>query len=244
MIYPKTFLKDVSVYVSFPDVSLSLDFNDRLRAYISNEFSVSDYSNIEIDKINSPSGLKIATSDGYVIFNFFSHAILLKVKFPVYRCFDNIASLFPKLMAYISLFDPKFLSCVKITKYNELQFNCQNDSFPINEIMAQIFSKHLMDEVTQDVPNLSKHTRLERFMDIKDSDSNTKTNITFGYVIDDINPKKGALTLKTSVENIVFLHKYDFDSEITSYNRLVDRVFHWCVKDNILNQMRIKSDKR
>lgn len=103
--------------------------------------------------------------------------------------------------------------------------------------MGHIFSQPLIDEVNPDVPNLSKHPRLERVVDFDDADPDTKVNITYGYVRNDINPQNGALTLKMSVENKHRLNLNDFESELLTYNHLVDRVFHWCVTKEILDQM-------
>lgn len=236
-IYPKTFLKDVSVYVSFPSDTEPQNYNESIKHYFSSEFNVSEKSELEIDKIDSPTGLKIASSDEYVIFTFFRSAILLKVKFPAYRSFKDISVFFTKLLNFIKIFHVSELISVRITKYNELQFNCQKDSFPIKEIMGHIFSEPLIREVDPDVPNLSKHPRLERVVNFNDSDPDTKVNITYGYVRNDINPQSGALTLKTSVENKHMMDPNNFESKLVNFNHLVDRVFHWCVTKEILDQM-------
>lgn len=236
-VYAKTFLKDVSVFVSFPEIELDKKLEDDLRTYFSEEFNVSGEAGFENDKINSPEGLKIGSSDEYVIFSFLRDAALLKVKFPAYRSFDDISRFFPKLLGYMNILGVSDLITLRITKFNELHFDYKNDSFPIKEIMGHIFSSPLMKEVNLDLHDLSVHPRLERNIDFCDEESCTKANITYGYAKNDFKPKSGSLTLKTSIENTNRLSLSDFENEIARYNNLVDRAYHWCITEDILNSM-------
>lgn len=234
VVYPRTFLKDVAIYISFQQRN-TIDCKDKIRSYFYEEFDISEDSNIEFDKINSLEGLKIASSDSFVIFKFHHSAVSIKIKYPAYKKFADIFSLLPKLKAYIKIFDVSLLECVRIAKFNELMFNCKDDSFPIKEIMSSIFSVHLMKEVTDNVSDFSKLARMERLLDFHDD--TTEVEIAYGYAKNEINPKKGVLTLKTSVENKSALEVEDLEEMIQSYNRLVDRVFHWCVTKDIINKM-------
>ena len=136
------------------------------------------------------------------------------------------------------MYDGSIIDNVRLVKYNELSFDCQDDSFPIKEIMSSIFSKHLMKEAKSETYDLSKLARWERCMDLEDESSATEVEITYGYARNDLDARKGVLTLKTAVECKSVAGIESLDEIMQSSNRLVDRAFHWCVTDEIINKMK------
>ena len=89
-------------------------------------------------------------------------------------------------------------------------------------------------------PDFSDVARWERRIDFSDDSDNAKAMVMYGFIKDDIDRKKGSLTLKTSVVKSGPIDRDCLVDELEQCNVSIDSAFHWAASDNILKEMQKK----
>lgn len=236
-IYARTFLRDVSITLQFSIKLSENDANLRFNIFCKEIFHLDNANFSWLKRYGEEGAPKIESSDGMISFIFYIDAIHFKVKYPAYKQFGNIANYFTIAKKYISLLEVKEVSQLRITKFNEIQYNYQSDVVSIEQVMRGIFSKEILEWESFKNPDFTDVARWERKIVFSDSSDNTNALVTYGFSQSDSDMRKGSLTLKISVVSYDISNLSHLDDVLRDCNQIVDRGFYWSASDSILKEM-------
>lgn len=240
-IYPTTFLKDVSLSVSYlnvPDGKAS----ETQREFLKQKFELKEL------KTDDQGNIGIVSDDRTISFIFGANLTCIKIKYPRYSSFKQILEWVPLMTQYLQLNKYSGEAFISISKFNELQYELNSDAnADVSEVMNQVFSDDLLKypdgktklnaEMFQDLSRWEKLNRLY------DAETRSLMKIVYGFSKDEHeqgnSKKKGSLTLKSEIFfNTDNIQDTPFkDSILTKYNHILDNAFHWCVKPVIISAM-------
>lgn len=239
-VYPRTFLKDVCVSLCFRPV---LSCDNAIRNFIGfrkEYFNISSEELADLKTKEEDGSVKIWSSDNQIIFEFYLDAVFLKIKIPTYKQFGNLMAFMPVIAAFLKTQGIDKLENIRITKFNETQYGFQSDFSSVDIAMKGIFSPEMMGWDGFENPDFSNVARWERRIDFSDDQDDARAMVLYGFIKDDINRKKGSITLKTSVEKSGPIEMLSLNSELERCNVWVDSAFHWAASDDIIKEMQKK----
>lgn len=234
-IYNWTFLKDVSLSILFNVNEKNID-EDAISRFFKDNFKIAE---LKKQALGTDRGIRIQSEDKCIGFDFSFSKIELKIKYPLYKEFNNILTWLPVIMKFLSIADVNEVAQLSIRKYNELVFFMPNGRGDIPLAMKEIFSSKLLGEnFNMDVKSFSDLNRWERKLVVEDDSEISKVNICFGFCEKDGLSSGNALTLSTSITT----HNWptgngELQSRLEEMNLVIDRAFRWCVTDSIINKM-------
>ena len=234
-IYNWTFLKDVSLSILFNVNEKNID-EDAISRFFKDNFKIAE---LKKQALGTDKGIRIQSEDKCINFDFSFSKIELKIKYPLYREFNNMISWLPVILNFLRIAGVNEVSQLVIRKYNELVFSMPNGRGDIPLAMKEIFSPKLLGEnFNMDAKSFSDLNRWERKLVVSDDTERSQVNISFGFCEKDGVSSGSALTLSTSITT----HDWttgivDLQSRLGEMNLVIDRVFRWCVTDSIINKM-------
>lgn len=240
IVYPRTFLKDVCVSFCFSQV---LSYDDAIRNFIDfrhKYFRITPEEWADLKPREEDGSAVISSSDNQIIFEFYLDAVSLKVKIPTYKQFANLMAFIPLVVAFLESQGIDTVEDLRITKFNETHYGFQSDSSSVETAMQGIFSPEMIGWDGFKNPDFSDVARWERRIDFSDDHDNAKAMVMYGFIKDDIDRKKGSLTLKTSIVKSGPIDRFCIDDELEQCNVSVDSAFHWAASDDILKEMQKK----
>lgn len=236
-LYAKTFLRDVTITLWFHSRVDCMDANCRFAAFCQEIFGLKDSDFSELKRYGEEGAPRIVSSDGLVAFVFGIDALLLKIKYPLYKKFDDIQNFISIARKYLSILEVKDLTQLRISKFNEINYNYQSDVISIDQVMRGLFSNNLMEWDGFKHPDFTGVARWERKVVLNDDANNTNTTITYGFAKDESDSRKGSLTLKIGVDAYDINDTKELDNMLEDCNHIVDRTFRWSASDSILKEM-------
>lgn len=245
-IFPKTFLKDISVSFDFNKVSEERIRNNSLTTFFSSKFEITG-----LDSEQFASGLEVQSQDEQVKFIFASDHVCLKMKFPAYRSFDFALQWLEYMLDYLRSLEVYEITSLIIGKYNQLQYEIPQNppkDISVGTVMKEIFSSALLKYDFGDETSFEKESekfnslaRWEKRIIINDEEfPNLRFIIEYGFRESDDRRGKGELTLKTLINNESNISISEIKLTMNKLNEIIDDGFRWCVGDNIIEQMRNK----
>lgn len=227
-VFRKTFLRHVLLHISFAPVGEAEGFADLLVRFVSERFK-KDYGK---DELKEEVGL--VSEDETVGFLFSRDKAVLRLQYPGYKNFEMVLHLLPYLTDYVKAMGVKTPLTVSIIKFNELEFKIPNGKPDIDNAMRAIFSDELLGNTVFN----NGDSRCEKDKHFEDEESNSHIRLAYGFKLDDMDASKGSLVLKSTITKEL----PDLDSitndNLYTLNDLLDGAFQWCVKEEVLTNMR------
>lgn len=239
-VYPRTFLKDVCVSFDFRPV---LDPESAIKNFLGfqkNYFRISTAEPAELKPRNEEKPLIVGSSDNQVIFRFYLDSVSLKLKTPTYKQFGNLMVFMPGVDDFLESQGINLVDNVRITKFNETDYSLPSESSSVEMAMKGIFSPEMMEWDGFNDPNFSEVARWERRIDFLDPHDNASAMVLYGFIKDELDKRKGSLTLKTSVAKSGPVARKDIKEVLYQCNLSVDRAFHWAATEAIISEMKKK----
>lgn len=239
-VYPRTFLKDVCVSLCFKPV---LSDEDALRNFIELRkecFSIPKDESAELKSRGEEGSSVITSGNNQIRFSFYRDAISLKMWMPSYKKFADLLVFMPEIVAFLKCQGVNEVESLRITKFNEIQYGLPSDNSSVEIAMKGIFSTKMMKWEKFVNPDFAEVVRWERRIDFSDVRNHAEAMVTYGFIKNDTDRNKGALTLKTSVEKTGAIPMGRLNEELQLCNISVDSAFHWAASDDILKEMRKK----
>lgn len=234
-IYPWTFLKDVRVRFYFEPVP---EFDRKaLDELLERNFGVEATSDLDF---NIDHGIKIESREEDLCFNFEWDVFELKVRFPLYKSFDNIIQWIPLIKDYFKVRRINRFTSLAVGKFNELPYSLgENERLTVADAMREIFSGNLLDdEFDEESRGFGQLKRWEKKKHYINADSSLRTDFVFGFSGKNENSSKGVLTLLTIVSTAgVDVSLIDITECLSNMNIVADRAFHWSVTRSIIDKM-------
>lgn len=234
--YPKTFLKDVHLYLAYPQPVMSNETINSLVQFFKDNFHDVSYAEV----VN---GVSFNSLDEKVKVEFLPDQLRLIIHFPVYKSFDSLQSFwFPLFKKYFSIIGTTTLTKIVFSKYNELNFQLQKDETSVIDLLKMVFSKNVLTLASSDLETkdgFRNNVRREWIGAMPSDDSlGSVFNYEFGFRKNSEDLKSGVLTLKTTVTSgCINIGIDDALSELEHYNEVLFDGFHWCVNKAIINIM-------
>lgn len=239
-VYPRTFLKDVCVSLCFCPV---LDYENAIRnfsGFRQKYFHISSEEKFVLKSREEEESVIIASSDNQVIFSFYLDSISLKIKIPTYKQFGDLMAFMPVVVAFLEAQGIDTVDDIRITKFNETHYGFQSESSSVDIAMKGIFSPEMMAWEGFKNPDFSDVARWERRIDFSDDNDNASAMVLYGFIKDDLDRKKGSITLKTSIVKRGPIDRKYLAEELERCNVSIDSAFHWAASDDILKEMQRK----
>lgn len=227
-VFKKTFLRHVLLHISFEPVGEVEDFADQLACFVSERFK----KVIGEDELKDEVGL--VSDDKTVGFLFSREKVVLRLQYPGYKNFEMVLHLLPYLTDYVKAMGVKSPLTVSIIKFNELAFKIPNGNPDIDSAMRAIFSKELLGDAVFN----NGDSRCEKDRRFEDETTNSHVRLTYGFKLDDMDPGKGSLVLKSTIMKEMPDLDSVTDENLYALNDLLDGAFQWSVKEEVLTNMR------
>lgn len=239
-VYDKTFLKDVQVFVSFADIVIDDSIISSLRSFFKEEFNTNFD---EIKYIQEKVGIK--SNDELIFFYFAKNYVRLKVCFPAYSSSLLPDRLLPKINKYLSVLGVTDLLSVKISKYNQLQFEMQKEGMNVSHAMKKLFSEKLLNYGQGENNSFEDNSRCfaelsrwEKQISIDDSDdSRTGIAIEYGFCENSSDNNNGVLTLKNTIFTVSAIKVNELIRKYAELDNILDNCFVWCINNNIIKSI-------
>lgn len=233
-VYPKTFLKDVHIFMTFSEVALNDDVQNKAGAFFCKEFGL---PNIKMEGM--PKAVSVFSNERDISFTFGLARADMIIKREAYRSFADTQDLLNKYFRFLSAIGIDHVTKLSFSKYNELGYEAK-EGFPVSEVMSDVFSKDLLTSMTKkDVETQKDLTRWEKVVHFEGKDD-TDSSFTIEYGFRKLPVEKGrsSLTLKTIIESgSVNIATKDLHGTLSYYNQILDNAFHWCVSNKVLKAM-------
>ena len=233
-IYSKTFLKDVRLEFEFSCQKSDTIVTSDISRFFSNSFNLNDITTEDIEK-----GFFVLSEDEQIKFDFDIEKVSVMMKCPTYKSFDLALSLVKVVKEYLDVLNVSTVSKITISKFDELEFK-NNKNYTILNVMKNVFHNNLMNSIN-DKDNLFKGlVRWEKVLSF-DGDDATNSNlfIEFGFSLRGTERQQGFLTLKTQIWSGKSVEITEIETVLQDYNRIVDNAFHWCIRPEIINMMKV-----
>lgn len=235
-VYPKTFLKDVRIILDFKT-------NGSVEDSVAS-FFVSHFEGLQIEDGVEYRGMSVNSDDGLVKFDFGLSRLELLMRHPAYRTFDFALKWISIIEDYLKLLKADSVFKLTLSKYNELGYALPQTGIGVDVCMQQVFSNDILTfggaDVLAEKDKFTNMTRWERFGTLEGQDEwNSLFSFEFGFSRNTIDRNKGCLTLKTTIEtqecNVAISN---IRKCLEVFNTVLDRGFHWCVTEEIVNKMK------
>lgn len=234
-IYPKTFLKDVRMLLSFPTVGQSESIDKKLANFFDLTFGLKGvcYEDIKKKKIN------VYSKVGKIRYNFDVSSIELIIGQPTYNSFENTEKYRLIALDFISLFGYDKVDKVVISKYNQLSYSTSGND--VATVMTNVFSPWLLQNMTEEDRSVQKSlARWEKTLHyLGEDETNSLFTIEFGFKRKSVDQEKDALTLKTQIESQkAYIEIKSLKTLLEEYNQILDNGFHYCISENVKKLMK------
>ena len=231
-VYPKTFLKDVRLFVKFERRDFEKVDKEAIRDFFSS------FKGAGLDGSTLPDGIQVMTEDECIKLNFTLESFFVVVRQKLYKSFETIMQFLGAAKEYCRILNVDGIVSLSVTKFNELNFQLSAPDFPIEKVMEGVYSPDLLSEIVIDT-SFAGLTRWEKGKTYEDlEESQTRFFIECGFTRKDDDVKKGSLTLKTRIETANRIVKpEELSSQAEELNKILDNAFHWCVLDSIIKKM-------
>lgn len=234
-LYRNTFLRDVRVAVEFNNVEAKNVDVAKLQAFF-NQFQG---ASIKAEDFLSKKRISVFSNDYNVDLSFGLDYAEVKLSIPVYTTFDAAMPFWGKLTEYLEALSVKTVSKLMVRKYSALYFKSDKADYDVRDVMNEVFCKELMELIPKKTGIDKTLSSLEKTWMKKDEGSGTVFNAVFGMKKSDSVGKSDHLTLVTSIET----EGNPFGTEeiinrAKSYNKTLFDAFHWCVKEEIIKEMK------
>lgn len=237
--YPKTFLKDVHLYIGYPQRVMDNVTVDKLTQFYQQNF------HLDVSVAEVVNGVSFTSLDEKVRIEFLPDRICLISRFPVYKSFESLQDFwFPLFKKYFQIVGVTLFNKLVLSKYNELDFQLQNDETTLTDLLKMVYSKDVLELASSDIErneSFLNNVRREWIGSMSsDDDMNSVFNYEFGFRKNSDDLRSGVLTLKTTVTS----GNISIDIErglkkIICYNDVLFDGFHWCVNKGIINKMSV-----
>lgn len=237
--YPKTFLKDVHLYIGYPQRVMDNVTVDNLSQFYQQSF------HLDVSVAEVVNGVSFTSLDEKVRIEFLPDQLCLISRFPVYKSFESLRDFwFPLFEKYFHIVGVTLFNKIVLSKYNELDFQLQNDETTLTDLLKMVYSKDVLELASSDMErneSFLNNVRREWIGSMSsDDDMNSVFNYEFGFRKNSDDFRSGVLTLKTTVASGSI--SIDIESglnEISRYNEVLFDGFHWCVNKSIINKMSV-----
>lgn len=233
--YRNTFLRDVRVAAEFNNVEVKNADVAKLQAYFE-QFHGAD---IKAEEFLVKERISVFSDDHNVDLSFGLNYVEVKLSIPAYSTFDAAMPFWTMLTGYLEALGVKMVSKLMVRKYSALYFKSDNADYDVCDVMNQVFCKELMRLIPKTAGTDKTLSSLEKTWVAKDEESGTVFYAVFGIKKSDSVVKSDHLTLVTSIETE---GKPFGTEEVISraklYNKTLFDAFHWCVKEEIINEMK------
>jgi len=236
-IYPKTFLKDVHIVFEYGKVNPTDEKVARVCSFYENHFG------LEIDDIDRTkgNGISVFSGDDTVRFSFDWDSCALIMRTPAYKSFGFAKPLLEIILEYFSLIGVNDVKGVLMWKYNELKYELDGVG-NASMVLKGVFSDVLLNEnmTDDDIKAMRSLTRWEKTVDFDDvDDKGSLLTFEFGFKSEKPDQLKGVVALKTMIMSSAdAVAVSSLDGLLNSFNSTLDDAFHWCVKNEIINEMK------
>lgn len=231
----QTFLKDVTIVVRY-DSACDVCQSDELTKFANDRF------NLDIFKDWQGQEEVVMSSDNLVKFSFLKDEVKIRLRYPLYKRFDNILQYLPYMDDFLSARKAKSISEITIVKYNEINYTLPpNDSLSAQNAMTDFFSEALLknaDVIDMQESDFKNLTRWEKKAFYNDDDEGLNVCIVYGFAVNPEDTCRGSLILKPSVSRrFQNLSVGNLTPELKSLNRVVFQAFHWSIKQEIFSKL-------
>lgn len=236
-VYHKTFLKDVHLVIGYTSADDVESIYDKIFAFCDEQYHVPyDEKEREIAKKN---GAQIVSADKMTKFVYDANKVSLHLKTPSYNQIKVALTMMQYIYGYLNTLNQPKVSGLKFYKFNELAYET-TDNLSLLDIMGSVFSSELMSQIDEN--DKSEQTSLARWEKIKKINPINKDGdayvIEYGYQKSSTEQNKGAITLKTQIENNSLNLEVDqLEGKILKFNQILDEGFHWCINPSIIKEM-------
>lgn len=237
--YPKTFLKDVHLYIGYPQRVMDNVTVDNLTKFYQQNF------HLDVSVAEVVNGVSFNSLDEKVRIEFLPDKLRLITRFPVYKSFESLRDFwFPIFVNYFHIVGVSSLNKIVLSKYNELDFQLQNDETTLTDLLKMVYSKDVLELASSDIErneSFRNNVRREWIGSMSsDDDMNSVFSYEFGFRKNSDDLRSGVLTLKTTVASGNINTDIEVGLKIIScYNDVLFDGFHWCVNNGIINKMSV-----
>ena len=236
-VYHKTFLKDVHLVIGYASEDSVDTIYEKIFVFCDEQYHVSYNENErEVAKKN---GAQIVSADKMTKFVFKSNQVSLHLKTPAYNQIKVALVMMKYIYGYQNTLNRPKVDGLKFYKFNELAYETTDNS-SLLEIMGSVFSTELMNLIDEkdkaEQGSLARWEKIQKKNAINENGDNFV--IEFGYQKSSTELNKGAITLKTQIENTSLSLEVDkLEEKILKFNQILDEGFHWCINPSIIKVM-------
>lgn len=236
-VYPKTFLKDVRLCLTFPKVEYAETLKGEVSAFFTSTYGV------EIADLSSKN--IIWSSDDSIRISFAFDSVSVTMRPPRYKSFELTEQILRDIVRYISIINGK--SCavkLELSKHNAIEYSLSNDKLDIRELMGSVYSEALMSnfsatELSSDV--IGGLSRWEKSLMFEDKKGETAMTVVCGLNRESPSTRKGTLSLVTRIfSTAAGIPCDDIMNAAKKYNQDLDNAFHWSIRPEVVDLMRKK----
>lgn len=233
--YRNTFLRDVRVVVEFDNVEAKNADVAKLQAYF-NQFHG---AGLKAEDFLEKERISVFSDDHNVDLGFGLNYAGVKLSIPAYSTFDAAIPFWDMLTGYLEALGVKMVTKLMVRKYSALYFKSDNADYDVRDVMNEVFCEELMELIPETAGTDKSLSSLEKTWMAKDEESGTVFNAVFGIKKSDSVGKSDHLTLVTSIETEGEpFSKEEIIGRAKLYNKTLFDAFHWCVKKEIINEMK------
>lgn len=236
-VYPRTFLKDVHIMFEYDTVNSS----DVMVAQVCNFYK--NHFGLEIADIDRTKGkgISVFSGDDTVRFSFGWDSCTLIMRTPAYKSFGFAKPLLEIIQEYFNLIGVNDVNDVLMWKYNELEYELEGVG-NASMVLKGVFSDVLLDKnmTDDDIKSMRSLTRWEKTVAFNNVDDySSLLTFEFGFKSEKPDQLKGVVALKTMIMSSAdTVAVSSLDNLLNSFNSTLDDAFHWCVKNEIIDEMK------
>ena len=234
-VYRNTFLKDVRLAVEFEKVETNVVDVAKLQGF----FEQFHGAVVKAEDFLAKESIIIFSNDHNVELNFEMSYAEIKIATPLYTSFDAALPFWNMLTEYLKAIGVKEVKRLMVRKYSTVHFKSDNVDYDVRGVMNEVFCKELMKLIPTTLGTYKALSGIEKTWTEEDEESGTVFNAVFGFKKSDSVGKSDHLTLVTSIETTGgAFGTEELTSRAQEYNKILFDAFHWCVKEEIINEMK------
>lgn len=234
-VYRNTFLKDVRIAVEFPAIDVASVDAVRMQKYF-DKFQV---AGIKVEDFLDRGNINIYSGNHDIDFRFSLGYAEVKLNTPPYTSFEAAWSYWLIFEDFLKALGVAVVSNLTVRKFNALYFKSNKKDYDIKEVMGGLFCDELMELIPAEVTKDPTVNGFERTWKDSDEDSRTEIEVVYGIKRADSVEKNDHLTLVTIVRSKTDgIPVEEVLKCAQDYNQTLFDLFHWCVKDDIINSMK------
>lgn len=234
-VYKNTFLKDVRIAVEFPVMDVAAVDSKKMQEY----FDKFSGANIKVGDFLERGNINIFSGNHEIDFRFSLSYAEAKLCTPPYSSFEKAWSYWAILEDFLKALEVSEVSVLTVRKFNALYFKSNNQNYDIKDVMSGLFCDELVDKIPPEVSTDTALNGFERTWTENDEESETEVEVVYGIKKADSIEKNDCLTLVTRVKSKKGgILVGDVLSRASEYNQILFDLFHWCVKEDIINSMK------